>query len=101
MPKIFKQRVWKALKRVPRGKVTTYALLARAVHVPRGARAVGHACNKNPFAPHVPCHRVVKSDGSLGGYATGLRRKRALLEKEGVHVKRNRIVDFEKKVFRF
>ena len=64
-------------------------------------RAVGNAMNKNPYAPQVPCHRVVCSDGSLGGFASGLKRKIEILKSEGVEVKNNMIVDFEKKMFRF
>ncbi len=64
-------------------------------------RAVGNALNKNPFAPLVPCHRVVSSDGSLGGFAYGSKAKIVLLKKEGVAVKNNQIVDFEKKIWRF
>lgn len=89
------------MKRIPRGKITTYALLARAVGKPKGARAVGNACNANPFAPKVPCHRIVKSDGSIGGYAQGVKRKKALLIHEGVRVHNGKIVDFERRLFRF
>jgi methylated-DNA-[protein]-cysteine S-methyltransferase len=64
-------------------------------------RAIGQALNKNPFAPKVPCHRVVSSDGSLGGFAHGTAAKIALLEKEGVAVVDGKIVDFERKVWRF
>lgn len=90
----FDEKVWQGMKKIPRGKVTTYKELAAAVGSPRAFRAVGNACNKNPFSPKIPCHRVVKSDGSLGGYAHGPRKKAALLEKEGVRIKNNKIVDF-------
>jgi O-6-methylguanine DNA methyltransferase len=62
----------------------TYAQVALAIGRPAAVRAVGNALNKNPFAPQVPCHRVVKSDGSLGGFAHGPRAKQALLKNEGV-----------------
>ena len=88
MPTLFQQRVYNALSCVPRGKVTTYALLAR--HVRCGsARAVGQALRRNPFAPKVPCHRVIASDLRIGGFCGArsgaqIRRKRALLATEGV-----------------
>jgi methylated-DNA-[protein]-cysteine S-methyltransferase len=95
---VFQKAVWEATKKIPRGKVTTYAVIASLIGRPRAARAVGNALNKNPFAPKVPCHRVVKSDGSLGGFAGGTRKKKQMLEKEGVRIKKNKnkIVDFEK-----
>jgi len=65
----------------------------------RGARAVGNALNQNPFAPKVPCHRVVKSDGSLGGFATGAAKKKALLSKEGIRLEGDKLKDFEKVLF--
>jgi len=62
----------------------------------RAYLAVGSALNKNPYAPQVPCHRVVNVDGSLGGFALGSRKKIALLRSEGINIKNNKIVDFEK-----
>lgn len=99
----FQQKVYALLRKVPKGRVTTYKEIGNAL----GKRgqiycAVGAALNKNPFAPAVPCHRVVASDGSLGGFAQGIAAKKRLLEKEGVFVDReNKIVDFEKKLCRF
>lgn len=94
----FEKKVLALLKKVPRGKVTTYARLARRAGSPLAARAVGNAMHKNPDAPKVPCHRVVKSDGTLGGYAGGHARKISLLKKEGVLLKNGKVVDFEKKL---
>ena len=91
----FAEQVWQACVRVPKGKVTTYLQLARAVHKPKAFRAVGNALNKNPFAPEVPCHRVIASTGKLGGYAFGIKKKIALLEKEGIMVKNNKILNLE------
>ena len=79
----FNQKVWALCARVPEGKVTTYAEIARALKT-KGFRAVGNALTKNPYAPAVPCHRVVGSTGSLTGFAGGLAKKRALLTQEGV-----------------
>ncbi len=96
----FDEKVWKALKRIPKGKVTTYKELAKAVGSRNASREVGNACNKNPHSPRVPCHRVVSSSGKIGGYSHGVKKKIALLKIEGVEVKRGKIIDFEKKVFK-
>lgn len=92
----FQKKVWKAMVKIPKGKVSTYGIVARAIGNPKAVRAVGFACNQNPFAPDVPCHRIVSSDGKLGGYAHGPAKKIALLKKEGIVVKQNRIVDFDR-----
>lgn len=81
----FQRKVYLELLGVPSGKTISYGELARRIGC-RSARAVGQALNRNPFAPDVPCHRVICSDGSLGGYAYGLERKRALLLGEGVEL---------------
>lgn len=78
----FQRRVWEALMRIPPGETTSYARLAESLGMPRGARAVARACAGNRVAVLVPCHRVVRGDGSLGGYRWGLPRKQALLEAE-------------------
>jgi AraC family transcriptional regulator of adaptative response/methylated-DNA-[protein]-cysteine methyltransferase len=78
----FQWRVWQELRRIPRGATRTYAEIARAIGAPGAARAVGQACNRNPVALVVPCHRVVASSGELGGYRWGVDRKRKLLEAE-------------------
>ncbi len=94
-PTAFELRVYAALRAVPRGCVTTYAALARAVGI-RSPRAVGQALRRNPYAPAVPCHRVIASDGTLGGFngqrsGTQLRRKKALLAEEGVRFQHGRL----------
>lgn len=85
----FNERVWALTARVPAGRVVTYADLAAALGS-KGYRAVGNALNKNPYAPDVPCHRVVGSDGRLTGFAGGLPKKEQLLTAEGVRVARGR-----------
>lgn len=95
----FTQKVWKAMEKIPKGRVTTYQSIARAVGSPHASRAVGNACNQNPNAPHVPCHRVVKTTGELGGYAGGVQKKIQLLKKEGVGVEKGKIVDFDQRFF--
>lgn len=80
----FQQRAWIAMREIPVGSTITYADLARRAESPAAVRAAGNACAVNRVAPFVPCHRVLASDGSLGGYAYGLDTKIALLEHEGV-----------------
>jgi AraC family transcriptional regulator of adaptative response/methylated-DNA-[protein]-cysteine methyltransferase len=79
----FQRRVWEELRRIPYGETRSYGEIAEAVGTPRAVRAVGRACATNPVALIVPCHRVVREDGSLSGYRWGLARKQALLEREG------------------
>jgi len=79
---VFQRRVWEELRRIPRGETRTYAEIARAIGAPAAVRAVGSACGANPVALVVPCHRAVRSDGGLGGYAWGLPVKERLLEIE-------------------
>ena len=79
---VFQRRVWQALRRIPRGETRSYRDIARAVGSPDAVRAVGSACGANPVALVVPCHRAVRGDGGLGGYAWGLARKKLLLEIE-------------------
>jgi len=84
----FQQKVWEALRTIPRGEVRTYTDIAIQIGHPSSARAVANACGKNPYAPEVPCHRVIRSDGSIGGYSAegGAEKKRAMLREEGVHI---------------
>jgi len=80
----FERRVWRALGEIPPGATATYGAIARRLGAPEAARAVGRACAANPVAVAVPCHRVVRADGGLGGYRWGIERKRALLAREAV-----------------
>lgn len=82
----FYQAVWKACAAIPKGEVRTYGWIARQIGKPKAARAVGQALGKNPFAPLIPCHRVVGANGSLTGYSAsgGVKTKRRMLLKEGV-----------------
>ena len=81
----FQVKVWKYLKTIPKGKVKTYKEVAISIKEPKSARAVANACAKNPYSPKVPCHRVIRSDGSLGGFSApgGIKAKRKLLKNEG------------------
>lgn len=78
----FQQRVWQVLRDTPAGETITYTEIARRIGQPKARRGVGQACGANPLAVVIPCHRVLRTDGSLSGYRWGVERKRALLEKE-------------------
>ncbi len=82
----FQLKVWSYLKKIPKGSVITYSQVAKSIGKPLAVRAVANAIGKNPYAPKIPCHRVIRSDGSLGGYSGkgGVKRKKFLLKKEGV-----------------
>ena len=84
----FQIKVWKYLKKIPKGSVKTYKDVAIAINHPKAARAVSNACAKNPYAPKIPCHRVIRSDGGLGGYSGrgGIRQKLKLLRSEKVAI---------------
>jgi AraC family transcriptional regulator, regulatory protein of adaptative response / methylated-DNA-[protein]-cysteine methyltransferase len=78
----FQRRVWKALCQIPVGSTATYSDIARQLGAPKEAYLVGEACTANPIAVAIPCHRVVRKDGTFGGYRWGIKRKRALLQRE-------------------
>jgi len=86
----FQRRVWEALRSIPLGATRTYSEVARSIGQPSAIRAVARACATNPAAIVVPCHRVVRTDGTLGGYRWGLERKQSLLERERRNAKRGR-----------
>ena len=87
----FQKKVFRAIEGIPRGRVTTYGDVARIVGAPRAHRAVGRALGVNPNLVKVPCHRVVCSDGFLGGYAGGVEEKTRLLNLEGVEIREGRV----------
>jgi methylated-DNA-[protein]-cysteine S-methyltransferase len=101
----FEERVWKLMESIPKGRVTTYGLIAKKLNT-RAYRAVGNACRRNPYAPKVPCHRVVRSDGSIGGFGgktSGMtvKKKIRMLREEGVEVMDGKVTDFERVLFSF
>ena len=81
----FQIKVWKAISKIPRGQVRTYKELAKLIKKPKASRAVANACGKNPYPIKIPCHRVIRSDGTLGGYSGrgGISTKKNILKKEG------------------
>ena len=84
----FQLQVWNYLKEIPRGSVKTYKQVAIAINKPKSARAVANACARNPYAPNIPCHRVIRTDGDLGGYSGGggVDQKLKLLRSEKVDI---------------
>ena len=82
----FQVKVWRYIKKIPRGSIKTYSQVAKAIKKPKAVRAVANAIGKNPYAPKIPCHRVIKSNGSLGGYSGkgGVKTKKKLLKNEGI-----------------
>ena len=95
------QKVYGMLARVPRGKITTYSELARAAGLKNGQRAVGRIMSKNPYPSIIPCHRVVRSTGDVGGYAYGTEVKEEMLSREGVALGGGRISDMDSVMHRF
>ena len=95
------ERVYKKLLEVPSGMVVTYGELARAVGLKNGQRKIGQIMRTNPFPVIIPCHRVVKSDGNIGGYAFGIERKENMLYKEGIEISNGKIVRFKDRLFYF
>ena len=96
----FNEKVWQLLKKIPKGKVTTYKIIAQKLNS-KAYRAVGNACNENPYAPKAACHRVVNSNGNISGFKNGIKKKIQMLAKEGIKIKKNKIHNFEKVFYRF
>ena len=97
--KNFREKCYIILKKVPKGKVTTYKSIAQALNS-KAYRAVGNAMNKNPYAPQVPCHRVVASSGKIGGFAHGTKMKMQMLKEEGIKINKGKI-NLDKYGFKF
>ena len=95
------EKVYRKLLAVPKGKITTYGELAKAVGLKNGQRTIGKIMNKNPYPVIVPCHRVIKSDGKIGGYAWGEKVKAKMLSNEGIKIKNGKILDVKISIHRF
>ena len=93
--------VYKKLTEVPPGKITTYGELAKAVGLKNGQRVIGQMMKKNPYPVIIPCHRVVKADKKIGGYAYGNKIKINMLKNEGIKIKDGKILDWNKKFHKF
>ena len=94
-------KVYKKLLDVPKGKITTYGDLGKAVGLKKGQRIIGKIMNKNPYPALVPCHRVVMSTGKIGGYSYGENNKTKMLSDEGIEIINGSIENFDKRLFRF
>ncbi len=92
----FQKKVLELTKKIPKGKVATYKLIAQVLGNVNLSRAVGNALNKNPFPIIIPCHRVIKSNGFVGGFARGIEEKVKLLKEENIRVNRNYFIDLKK-----
>lgn len=101
MATVFQKQVWQKISLVPQGKITTYKILAKALGRPKASRAVAKALRKNPKLVQIPCHRVVRSNGEVGGYVKGVRGKVRLLRKEGVEIERAKVKDFNNRLYKF
>lgn len=95
----FNEKVYNLCKKIPKGKISTYGEIARKLNT-KAYRAVGNALNKNPYK-NVPCHRIVGNSSHLTGFASGLKNKAKLLEKEGIKIKNNKVINLEKVLFKF
>ena len=98
--KDLKQNCYNLLKKIPKGKVTTYKILADKLGT-KAYRGIGQIIGANPNAPQVPCHRVVKSNGDISGYAFGVPQKIALLKQEGIEVEDGKIKNFSQVIYKF
>lgn len=94
------EEIYKLLRKIPKGRVTTYGEIARKLDL-RAYRAVGRIVGQNKDIPNTPCHRVVRADGGVSGYALGVDKKIAILAQEGIVVENGKIVDFAKKLYKF
>jgi methylated-DNA-[protein]-cysteine S-methyltransferase len=100
--KTFQQKVLDLVKKIPKGKITTYKEIGKALkRKGQVYRAVGRALHDNKTPIVIPCHRVIKSTGELGGYSRGTKKKITLLRKEGIQIKKNKIINFKKRLFKF
>ena len=92
----FEEKVYKETAKIPKGRVRSYKYIAARIGKPKAYRAVANALGKNPFAPGVPCHRVIKSDGTIGGFSSGIAMKKKLLRAEGLTITGDTVCNIEK-----
>ena len=96
----FNQRCYELITQIPKGKISTYKQIAKALNI-KAYRVVGNAMANNPNPIIIHCHRIIKSDGFIGGYVLGIKKKINLLENEGMTINKGKIVDFEKYIHFF
>jgi len=95
------RKVFSLVKRIPKGKISTYKQIAIKLKKPKAARLIGKILSKNKHLIKIPCHRIVKSNGSIGGFILGEKKKSLLLKKEGIKIKKGKIIDFKKHLIKF
>ncbi len=100
IPTDFENKVFSAVKKIPQGRVSTYSIVAKAIGHQKAYRTVGNALNKNTNSD-VPCHRIVRSDGTVGGFAHGAKKKILILETEGISIANAKVKNLENVLFRF
>jgi len=98
---LFEQKVFKLVKKIPKGKVSTYQILAQKLGNKKSSQAVGNALSKNLLLIKIPCHRIVKSTGYIGNYALGLAKKRRLLQNEGILINKDKIASLTDYLYTF
>ncbi len=96
----FKKKAFRVVKKIPKGRLATYKKIALKLGNKNLSRAVGNALGKNEDFKNIPCHRIIKSDGRVGGYAKGTEKKISLLKREGIEIKKGKIMDFEKHLWK-
>ena len=96
----FNQQCYKLVSKIPKGRISTYKEIAKVLNT-KAYRAVGNAMAKNPNPIIVPCHRVINSNGLIGGYALGIDKKISLLQKEGITIRKGKVVEYEKNMHSF
>lgn len=96
----FQDKVFKLVRKIPKGKISTYKIIAERLDNPGAARAVGNALNKNENLFNTPCFKVVRSNGRLGGYTKGQNQKASLLKREGIGIRNNKIVNLSKYLYK-
>ncbi len=100
MKKSFSEQCYALLRQVPKGKVTTYKAIAETLGT-KAYQAVGSAMHKNPYAPQVPCHRVINFNGEVGGFASGIVKKVQMLKEEGIPIKFGRVINYQLDLHKF
>ena len=96
----FNEKCYELLSQIPKGRISTYKEIAKALNT-KAYRAVGNAMRKNPNPIFIPCHRIIRSNGKIGGYALGINKKIDLLQKEGILIKKNKVLNYKKIIHSF
>lgn len=101
MPNKIEKKVFILLREIPKGNISTYRILAQKIGKPNCCRLIGKILASNHFTKKYPCYKIVKSNGEIGGYNRGIKEKIILLKKDGIEIKKDKIVDFKKRLFKY